>query len=64
LNVACQPGEVIYLVISAIADESSGRPALVNWEIERSDMMPERFARRTLVLLYDGKWYVDAEPSQ
>jgi hypothetical protein len=38
--------------------------ALVVWQFDRTDTMPERFARRPLVVLDDGQWHVDAEPSE
>jgi hypothetical protein len=60
--LTCQPGEVIYLVIDAASNESRWRPALEDWRIEQSPSMPERFARRPLVLLDDGQWYVEADP--
>jgi hypothetical protein len=59
---ACRPGEVIYLVVSASSRESFWSRTLVDWQIDRSDMMPERFVRRPLVLLDNGEWYVDADP--
>jgi len=64
VNFVCRPGEVTYLVIRASSNESFWNPALVDWQIDRSDMMPERFARRPLVLLDDGQWYVDANLSE
>jgi hypothetical protein len=60
---ACRPGEVIYLVVNATDNGHFMKRALVDWQIERADTMPERFARRPLVLLDDGHWYLDAEPS-
>jgi len=53
-----------YLVVSASSNESFWYPALVDWQVERRDAMPARFMRRPLVLLDDGKWFVDAEPSE
>jgi hypothetical protein len=64
LKFTCSPGAVIYLVIHASSNESYWSPALVDWRIDQSDVMPERFARRPLVVLDDGQWYVDAEPSK
>jgi hypothetical protein len=64
LQFACRPGEVTYMVISASGNESFWRPALVDWQVNRSDTMPESFARRPLVLMDDGQWYVDANPSE
>lgn len=64
LTFTCLPGELTYLVISASSNEIFWNPVLVDWRIDRSDMMPERFARRALVLLDDGQWYVDADPSE
>lgn len=60
---ACRPGEVGYLVVNATDNGRFMKRALVDWQIERADTMPERFARRPLVLLDDGHWYLDAEPS-
>jgi len=62
LKFACHPGEVIYLVISASSKESFWNRTLVDWKIDRSETMPERFVRRPLVLLDDGQWYVDVNP--
>jgi len=64
LKLVCSPGEVNYVVLSATSNESFWNPALVDWQIDRTDMMPERFARRPLVLMYDGQWYVDANPNE
>jgi hypothetical protein len=64
LKFTCGPGAVIYLVIDASSNESYWSPALVDWQIDQSDAMPERFVRRPLVVLDDGQWYVDAEPSK
>jgi len=61
---ACRPGDVTYLVVNASDNSSLMKRALVDWQIDRTDRMPERFARRPLVLLDDGQWYVDAEPSE
>jgi hypothetical protein len=62
LALACRPGEVTYAVINASSNNSFWSPALVDWQIDRSDTLPERFARRALVLLDGGEWYTDAEP--
>jgi len=64
LEFACRPGEVTYVVISATSSGSSWRPALVDWNVNRSDTMPERFARRPLVLVHDGQWHADANPNE
>ncbi len=64
LNFACRPGDVTFLVVNASDNGSFMQRALVDWQIDRTDTMPERFARRPLVLLDDGQWYVDAEPSE
>jgi len=64
VSFVCRPGEVTYLVVNASDNGSFVGRALVDWQIDRSDAMPERFARRPLVLLDDGQWYVDAEPSE
>ena len=60
MNFVCRPGEVTYFAIWASSNESFWKPALVDWHIDRSDIMPERFARRPLVILDDGQWYIDA----
>jgi hypothetical protein len=62
LAFACRAGEVAYLVVDAASDQNFWRPALVDWRIERSAAMPARFARRPLVLMDDGQWYVEPEP--
>jgi hypothetical protein len=46
VSLACRPGEIKYLVLSAT---------------DLLDDMPDRFARRPLVLLYDGRWFLGAE---
>lgn len=60
----CVPGEVIYLVINATSNSSFWKHALVDWQINRSGTMPERIARRALILMDDGQWYVDPEPGE
>jgi hypothetical protein len=62
MRLACRPGAVTYVVIDAATKEGFWKQELVDWRIERSDALPERFARRALILLDDGQWYVDAEP--
>jgi hypothetical protein len=64
LKFECRPGEVAYLVVSASHKKTFFTSALVDWQIDRSDTMPECFARRPLVLLHDGQWYVDANGSE
>ena len=64
LRFECRPGEVSYLIISASVNKSFWNPTLVDWQIDRNNMMPERFARRPLVLIDDGQWYVDTEPGE
>ena len=64
LKFACRPGAVTYLVIDASSVERFWKTELVDWRIDLSDTMPERLARRALVVLDDGQWYVDAEPGQ
>jgi len=61
-SFTCCSGKVIYMIVSASDNESFLNRVLANWQIEQTDNMPESFARRPLVLLDDGKWYVDAEP--
>lgn len=63
LKVVCRPGEVTYVVISASSNKSFWNPALVAWQVNQSDAMPKSFARRPLVLLDDGQWYVDTSLS-
>jgi hypothetical protein len=62
LHFKCRPGEIIYLTIHASSNESFWRPALVDWRIDQDATMPERFARRPMVIMDDGKWVIDAEP--
>jgi hypothetical protein len=64
LRFTCRSGEVTCLVVSASDNGKFMTRALVDWQIDQTDTMPERFARRPLVLLDDGQWYVDAEPSE
>lgn len=64
VKFTCGPGAVIYLVIDASSNKSYWSPALVDWQIDQRDAMPERFLRRPLVVLDDGQWYVDAEPGK
>jgi hypothetical protein len=62
VNFACRPGELTYITVSASDNNRFINHLLVDWRIEQSDKMPESFEHRPLVLLYDGQWYVDAEP--
>ena len=62
LTLACGAGEVTYLTIHATRRDSFWGNSLVDWRIERSGTLPAPFARRPLVLVSDGQWYVDAEP--
>ena len=64
LRFACCSGKVTYLIISASDNGKFMNRALVDWQIDQSDTMPESFVRRPLVLLYEGQWYVDAEPGE
>lgn len=64
LAIACGPGEVAYVAVDAALNESFWSPALLDWRIERSAAMPERFARRPLVLMDDGQWTAEAEPGR
>jgi len=43
LKFTCGPGAAIYVVIDASSNESYWSPALVDWQIDQSDAMPERF---------------------
>jgi len=63
-RVACRPGDVSYLVVNATDNASFMKRTLVDWQFDRTDTMPERFARRPLVLMDDGQWVVDAEPGE
>ncbi len=60
LSLACRPGEIVYLVVNATDNERFFKRALVDWQVERSESMPESFARRPLVILYGGEWFVEA----
>jgi len=64
LMLACRPGEITYFVINASHNGSFMNPALVDWQIQQTDTMPELFARRPLVILNEGQWYMDVEPSE
>jgi len=64
IKVACHPGELTYLMVSASVHEHLITHSLVDWQIEQTDNMPESFENRPLVLLYDGEWYVDVEPGR
>lgn len=64
LKLVCLPGEVTYVMVNASSDESFWKPALVDWQINRSNTMPEYFVRRPLVLIDDGQWYVDVNLSE
>ena len=64
LRFVCRPGDVAYLMVNASDNGRLINRALVDWQIDRTQAMPERFARRPLVLLDDGQWYVAVEPSE
>jgi hypothetical protein len=64
LRFTCQPGDVTYLVINLMINASNDGSFKKDWQIDRTDTMPEHFARWPLVLLDDGQWYIDAEPSK
>ena len=64
VELSCQPGAVTYLVIHATAQDGFWRRKLVEWRFERSGTMPERYARRALVLVDDGRWHADVEPGR
>lgn len=59
IKLACRPGETVYLVVSARNNEAFFNRALVDWQVERLDTMPDAFAQRPLVVLYDGAWFVE-----
>lgn len=61
LALNCRPGDVSYVMINATDNGSFLHRSLVDWQIEQMDTMPEPFARRPLVLMDDGQWYVDGE---
>ena len=63
MKFTCVPGEVTYLVVNATVTGGLTAQALVEWQIDRRGALPERFARRPLVLMDDGQWHVDPEPS-
>lgn len=58
-RLVCRPNSVSYWVVTASDNGSFLRHALVDWQVERADAMPARFARRPLVLIDDGQWYVE-----
>ncbi|HSO07711.1 MAG TPA: hypothetical protein VLW45_10740 [Pelomicrobium sp.] len=64
LPLTCRPGDVSYVTIDAVHNQSFWSPALVDWQFERTQAMPARFERRALVLVEGGEWYVDAEPGK
>jgi hypothetical protein len=64
LSHECRPGEVNFFVIWATSNESFLHPTLVDWQIDRTDTMPERFAQRPLVLMDDGQWYIKTNPTE
>ena len=60
--LTCRAGELAYLRVNARAEEDFLKRRLVDWQVERLASMPEAFARRPLVVLHDGEWFVDAGP--
>ena len=58
VSLSCQPGEIVYLVVNARDNERFFNRALVDWQVERLDSMPDAFSRRPLVVLYGGEWLV------
>jgi hypothetical protein len=60
----CEPGDVSYVTIDAVHNQSFWNPALVDWQFELTQTMPARFKRRALLLVEGGEWYVDAEPGE
>jgi hypothetical protein len=68
LAFTCRPGEVTYLVINLASRhlEGSGQKmqGLANWQVDQTLIMPQHFARWPLVLVDNGQWYIDAEPSK
>jgi hypothetical protein len=60
-QLACTPGEVVYLAIEISKREGRSFDELVDWHIARSATLDPRFARRAFVVLADGQWYVEAE---
>ena len=63
LKLACLSGEVSYVVVNATANENFWSRELVDWQFNRVDSIPGDFVVRPLVLLEDGKWYVEANIS-
>lgn len=63
MNFECRPGEVNYLQITASFHKNFWKSALTDWRVDHTDTMPESFLRRPLVLMNNGEWYVEAEPS-
>jgi hypothetical protein len=63
INFECHPGEVTYIEINASVNNTFWNSALINWEIKQSTTIPKSFTRRPMVLLNDGQWYVESEPS-
>lgn len=59
---SCHPGELFYLMISVKAKKGSLTDALEEWLITRTETIPEQFTGRPLILMFDGRWYADAEP--
>jgi hypothetical protein len=62
--LGCHSGEVAYLRVHARAEEGGFKRRLVDWRVERLASMPDAFARRPLVVLHDGEWFVDAGPDE
>jgi hypothetical protein len=61
VSLACRPGEINYLVLNATDNARFFNHALMDWQVDFLDAMPDRFARRPLVLLYEGQWFLGAE---
>jgi hypothetical protein len=61
--LSCSQGEVVYLVVNATDNERMIKRALVDWQVERFDRMPDRFVLRPLTIIFDGEWMIDTEPA-
>lgn len=62
--LVCRPGEVTWLTIDVKLEETFWHRNLTGWQITQSSVMPQRFARRSLVLIDDGQWYAGTEPAR
>lgn len=63
-NLACHPGEVSYVAVGAVSNTSIWSPTLGDWRFEQTEAMPPLFTHRPLVLMDDGRWYIDPEANE